>query len=190
MLNFTFDAQAYKDSLQHELIPEGQYRARIISVSTRNMPDGSTILTIEYQVTYKNFKFKDTLFLNPAGHPYHASSNRKFGDMCNSFRANPFEIIKDENKLIGCAGGIELAHKKSKDGNAIYNSVKKFLTPDETERLKEFSAPSTSSSSNTTAPVHDVQNNSGPADPRTLGNNAAPIVENTALDISDPSSWF
>ena len=178
MLKFEFNAQAYKDSLQHELIPEGRYRARITALEVRSLSDGTIILTLSYLVTYKNLTFKDTIFLNPRGHQYFKSSNKRFGDLCESCKVSPFDVQRDENILIGCVCGIELAHKKSKDGLATYNSVKKFLRPDETEQLKEFSSSS----------------NSTPTQPHSADSGNAPESFNpddgTALDPDNPDSWF
>lgn len=167
MLRFNFDADAYRASVQHELIPEGQYRARITGVNVTNQDDGTDILRLDLITTYKNLGFRENIFLNPAGHPYFNSSNKRFGDLCNSCRI-PAEKVKTEGEsaLIGCTCGIELAHKKSKDGTGEYNSVKKFLRPDETERLKEF------------------------ADNNSPSGNAAFDPNTARLDPDDPSSWF
>ena len=178
MLHFEFNARAYKDSIQHELIPEGQYRAKICSIAQRPMSDGSIILTIEYQVTYNNAHFKDTMFLNPPSHPYFSSSNKRFGDLCVSCKVNPFDVKQDENILIGCVCGIQLSHKKSKDGQAVYNSVKKFLRPDETERLKEF----------TTSSLSQPSQSSEQAQPRIP--EIINTSESTALDLNDADTWF
>lgn len=177
MLKFEFNAQAYKDSLQHELIPEGRYRARITGIETRDMSDGTIIITLSYRVTYKDLAFKDTLFLNPPGHPYYKSSNKRFGDLCVSCKVSPFDVQNDENILIGCVCGIELAHKKSKDGLAVYNSVKKFLRPDETEQLKEFSSSNSASTQTNSADLGNAPETFKPDD-------------GTALDPDNPDSWF
>ena len=170
MLRFEFNADAYKQSVSRELIPEGQYRAKITSLDVTNMQDGTCKLVIGFQVTWHNAQFKDSLFLNPPSHPYFQSSNKRFGDLCVSCKVNPFQVQQDENILIGCTCGIELVHKKSKDGNSQFNTVKKFLSPNETDRLKEFS-----SSEQSQAPVTESFSSKS---------------EDTALDPNNPASWF
>lgn len=162
LLQFQFNADAYLQSIHHELIPEGQYRAKILSLNVSKLQDGSDRLLFEFQVTWRNATFKDSLFLNPSSHPYFYSSNKRFGDLCMSCKVDPVAVQQNENILIGCTCGIEIVHKKSKDGSSQFNTVKKFLNPNETERLRQFPQDASSSDPN------DMQ----------------------ALDPSDPATWF
>ena len=159
MIKFEFNAEAYKAAVTRTLIPEGQYRARVKAIDVKNQADGTVIINLTLVTTWKNTEFIQSVFLNPPTHPFYSSSNRRFGDLCISCEVNPSNVLQDEKVLEGKTCGIELEHRKGE-----FNSVKKWLRPNETEFLKDFGA----------APENFTANDNTPE----------------AFDPNDPSKWF
>ena len=113
MANWTYDPSQYKES-NFELIPQGDYRARIADVVEKTFNSGNAGYEITLEINGYNSKAWFYLVLD-ASNP--AMTNQRIGDFFNSFGiTNP--AMGTGKQWIGSVGAVRIKHDE-------YNGEKK-----------------------------------------------------------------
>ena len=106
MANWTFDPSQYSEK-NFELIPVGDYRARIADVVEKTFRSGNQGYEITLEINGYNSKMWFYLVLDPSNV---AQTNQRIGDFFNSFGiTNP--AMGTGKQWVGCVGAVRIKHE-------------------------------------------------------------------------------
>lgn len=106
MANWTFDPSQYSEK-NFELIPVGDYRARIADVVEKTFRSGNQGYEITLEINGYNSKMWFYLVLDPSNV---AQTNQRIGDFFNSFGiTNP--AMGTGKQWIGSVGAVRIKHE-------------------------------------------------------------------------------
>ena len=106
MAQWTFDPSQYKEK-NFEIIPVGDYRARIEDVTERKFNSGNEGYEITLSINGYNSKMWFYLVLDPSNV---AQTNQRIGDFFNSFGI-PNTVLGTGKQWIGCVGAVRVKHE-------------------------------------------------------------------------------
>lgn len=106
MANWTFDPSQYKEAA-FEIIPVGDYRARITGVEEKRFSSGNEGYEITLEINGYNSKMWFYLVLNPADP---AKTNQRIGDFFDSFGITNYAMGSGK-QWIGMAGAVRVKHE-------------------------------------------------------------------------------
>ncbi len=106
MANWTFDPSQYSEK-NFEIIPEGDYRARIEDVQEKTFNSGNQGYEITLAINGYSSRMWFYLVLDPSNV---ARTNQRIGDFFNSFGiTNP--AMGTGKQWIGCGGAVRVKHE-------------------------------------------------------------------------------
>lgn len=107
MANWTFDPSQYEER-HFEVIPIGDYRARVADVQEKTFKSGNSGYEITMEINGYNSKLWMYLVLDPNNV---AQTNQRIGDFFNSFGiTNP--AMGTGKQWIGAAGAVRVKHEQ------------------------------------------------------------------------------
>lgn len=107
MANWTFDPSQYEER-HFEVIPIGDYRARVVDVQEKTFKSGNSGYEITMEINGYNSKLWMYLVLDPNNV---AQTNQRIGDFFNSFGiTNP--AMGTGKQWIGAAGAVRVKHEQ------------------------------------------------------------------------------
>lgn len=113
MANWTFDPSQYSEK-NFELIPVGDYRARIADVVEKTFKSGNQGYEITLEINGYNSKMWFYLVLDPSNV---AQTNQRIGDFFNSFGiTNP--AMGSGKQWVGCVGAVRIKHELYNGNNS------------------------------------------------------------------------
>ena len=107
MANWTFDPSQYEER-RFELIPVGDYRARIKDVTEKTFRSGNAGYEITMEINGYNSQVWFYLVLDP-GNPQ--QTNQRIGDFFNSFGITS-TAMGSGKQWIGAAGAVRIKHEE------------------------------------------------------------------------------
>ena len=107
MANWTFDPSQYEEK-SFEIIPQGDYRARVIDVTPKNFRTGSEGYEITLAINGYNSKMWFNLVLDPSNPKM---TNQRIGDFFNSFGITNYAMGSGK-QWIGSAGAVRIKHEE------------------------------------------------------------------------------
>jgi hypothetical protein len=112
MANWTFDPSQYNEK-NFELIPVGDYRARISDVVEKKFSSGNEGYEITLEINGYKSKMWFYLVLDPADP---AKTNQRIGDFFNSFGiTNP--AMGSGKQWVGLVGAVRVKHEEYQGNN-------------------------------------------------------------------------
>lgn len=112
MANWTFDPSQYEER-HFEVIPIGDYRARVADVQEKIFKSGNSGYEITMDINGYNSKLWMYLVLDPSNV---AQTNQRIGDFFNSFGiTNP--AMGTGKQWIGAAGAVRVKHEQYQGEN-------------------------------------------------------------------------
>lgn len=106
MANWTFDPSQYEER-HFEVIPQGDYRARVADVVEKTFKSGNSGYEITMEINGYNSKLRMYLVLDPSNV---AQTNQRIGDFFTSFGiTNP--AMGTGKQWIGAAGAVRVKHE-------------------------------------------------------------------------------
>lgn len=112
MANWTFDPSQYKEAA-FELIPVGDYRARISDVVEKKFSSGNEGYEITLEINGYKSKMWFYLVLDPADP---AKTNQRIGDFFNSFGITS-PAMGTGKQWVGLVGAVRVKHEEYKGNN-------------------------------------------------------------------------
>ena len=107
MANWTFDPSQYQEK-NFEIIPVGDYRARISDVVERTFSSGNSGYEITFEINGYNSKLWAYLVLDPSNP---AQTNQRIGEFFNAFGiVSP--AMGSGKQWIGCMGAVRIKHEE------------------------------------------------------------------------------
>jgi hypothetical protein len=106
MANWTFDPSQYEEK-HFEIIPVGDYRARIADVEERTFKSGNEGYEIELNINGYNSKLWFYLVLDKSNA---ARTNQSLGDFFNSFGITNYSLGSGK-QWIGSVGAVRVKHE-------------------------------------------------------------------------------
>lgn len=107
MANWTFDPSQYKEK-NFEIIPVGDYRARVADVVEKTFNSGNSGYEITLDINGYNSKLWLRLILD-ATNP--AQTNQRLGDFFNSFGITNYALGTGK-QWIGSVGAVRIKHRE------------------------------------------------------------------------------
>lgn len=107
MANWTFDPSQYEEK-SFEIIPQGDYRARISEVEEKTFSSGNQGYEITLDINGYNSKMWFYLVLDPSNV---ARTNQRIGDFFNSF-AITSTAMGTGKQWIGSVGAVRIKHEE------------------------------------------------------------------------------
>ena len=107
MANWTFDPSQYKEN-DFQIIPQGDYRARIVDVAERKFSTGNEGYEITLEINGYNSRIWFYLVLDAADP---AKTNQRIGDFFNSFGITS-PAMGSGKQWIGAAGAVRVRHEE------------------------------------------------------------------------------
>lgn len=107
MANWTFDPSQYEEK-SFEIIPQGDYRARISEVEEKTFSSGNQGYEITLDINGYNSKMWFYLVLDPSNV---ARTNQRIGDFFNSF-AITSTTMGTGKQWIGSVGAVRIKHEE------------------------------------------------------------------------------
>lgn len=156
MVNWTYDPSQYEEK-SFEIIPVGDYRARIIDVAAKRFKSGNEGYEITLEINGYNSKLWFYLVLD-ASEP--AKTNQRIGDFFNSFGiTNP--AMGTGKQWIGAVGAVRVRHEEYMGKDAA--KVAFCISRSNQEKLAPWKNNAGGSSAATAAPI-DISPNDLPFD--------------------------
>lgn len=109
MANWTYDPSQYEQKT-YQVIPAGDYRARITNVTERDFSSGNTGYEIELEINGYNSKVWFYLVLD-ASNPQ--NTNQRIGDFFDSFSITNYAMGTGK-QWVGMAGAVRIKHEEYK----------------------------------------------------------------------------
>lgn len=109
MANWTFDPSQYKEK-NFEIIPVGDYRARIADVVEKTFNSGNAGYEITLDINGYNSKMWMYLVLD-SSNP--AQTNQRLGDFFDSFGIKNYSMGSGK-QWVGCVGAVRIKHEEYK----------------------------------------------------------------------------
>lgn len=107
MANWTFDPTMYQEK-NFEIIPVGDYRARITDVVEKTFSSGNSGYEITFEINGYNSKLWAYLVLDPSNP---TQTNQRIGELFNSFGiTNP--AMGSGKQWIGSMGAVRIKHEE------------------------------------------------------------------------------
>ena len=107
MANWTYDPSQYKES-DFQIIPVGDYRARIADVTEKKFSSGNEGYEITLEINGYNSKLWFYLVLDSSDP---AKTNQRIGDFFNSFGINS-PAMGSGKQWIGTVGAVRVKHEE------------------------------------------------------------------------------
>ena len=112
MASWTFDPSQYSEK-NFEIIPVGDYRARIIDVVEKTFSSGNSGYEITFEINGYNAKLWSYLVLDPSNP---TQTNQRIGEFFNSFGiTNP--AMGSGKQWICCMGAVRIKHEEYNGNN-------------------------------------------------------------------------
>lgn len=153
MANWTYDPSQYKES-DFQIIPVGDYRARIADVVEKKFSSGNEGYEITLEINGYNSKLWFYLVLDPSDA---AKTNQRIGDFFNSFGITS-PAMGSGKQWIGTVGAVRVKHEEYNGENRA--KVAYCLARARQDKL----APWKNGATATAAPAPTVENISIPDD--------------------------
>lgn len=112
MANWTFDPSQYKES-DFQIIPVGDYRARIADVVEKKFSSGNEGYEITLEINGYNSHLWTYLVLDPSDP---AKTNQRIGDFFNSFGITS-PAMGTGKQWIGTVGAVRVKHEEYNGSN-------------------------------------------------------------------------
>lgn len=106
MASWTYDPSQYKEK-NFEIIPVGDYRARITDVVEKTFSTGNAGYEITFEINGYNAKMWSYLVLDPSNP---AQTNQRIGDFFNAFGITS-PAMGTGKQWIGCVGAVRIKHE-------------------------------------------------------------------------------
>lgn len=107
MANWNFDPSQYSEK-NFEIIPVGDYRARIIDVQEKKFKSGNEGYEITLEINGYNSKMWFYLVLDPSNVE---ATNQRIGDFFNSFGITS-HAMGSGKQWVGAAGAVRVKHEQ------------------------------------------------------------------------------
>ena len=112
MANWTFDPSQYEEK-SFEIIPQGDYRARVTDVTEKIFRSGNAGYEITLAINGYNSKMWFNLVLDSSNPKM---TNQRIGDFFNSFGITSHAMGSGE-QWIGAAGAVRIKHEEYQGNN-------------------------------------------------------------------------
>lgn len=112
MANWTFDPSQYKEK-NFEIIPQGDYRARIADVVEKTFNSGNSGYEITLDINGYNSKMWFYLVLDPSNA---AQTNQRIGEFFDSFAIKGTSMGSGK-QWVGSVGAVRIKHEAYKGEN-------------------------------------------------------------------------
>ena len=112
MASWTFDPSQYSEK-NFEIIPVGDYRARITDVVEKTFSSGNQGYEITFEINGYNAKQWSYLVLDPSNP---TQTNQRIGEFFNSFGITS-PAMGTGKQWIGCMGAVRIKHEEYNGNN-------------------------------------------------------------------------
>lgn len=146
MANWTFDPSQYKEK-NFEIIPQGDYRARISEVVEKTFNSGNSGYEITLDINGYNSKMWMYLVLDPSNP---AQTNQRIGEFFDSFGITA-HALGTGKQWVGNVGAVRIKHEAYKGENRA--KVAYVIARDRQEKLPAWKGGNTA----TAAPAPTAQ---------------------------------
>lgn len=150
MANWTFDPSQYKEK-NFEIIPQGDYRARISEVVEKTFNSGNSGYEITLDINGYNSKMWMYLVLDPSNP---AQTNQRIGEFFDSFGITA-HALGTGKQWVGNVGAVRIKHEAYKGENRA--KVAYVIARDRQEKLPAWKGGNTATAAPAPAPATQVE---------------------------------